>query len=221
MRYSKWILIPFAFVHFVVPHLISTLVLKLTWFNVLPLIYPSGLSLCLNTCTSGAEFCATTFPEVELLFLTVDALGDAGEHVRPVVGHDLRVGVAVEVEHGVEDEGALDLDAALGELRHEEGADELEAAVAAGLLHVEEDEDDGVLVAVAAGAREGGRRLEHRGHARTVVVVPRRVRHLARRRRTVMKTEFHSAIECVEIIHLLHTLFTLSPHFHEASITLQ
>ena len=122
---------------------------------------------------------ATTSPKAEWLFLTVDALGDAGEHVSPVVGHDLRVGVAVEVEHGVEYEGALDLDAALGELRHEEGADELEAAVAAGLLHVEEDEDDGVLVAVAPGAYEGGGRLEHRGHARTVVIVSRRVRHLS------------------------------------------
>ena len=40
-------------------------------------------------------------------FDTVDALDDVGEHVLPVVRHNLRVGVAVEVEQAVEVEGAL------------------------------------------------------------------------------------------------------------------
>ena len=43
---------------------------------------------------------------------------------------------------------SLNLDAPFDELRDEEGADELEAAVASRLLHVEEDEDDGVIVLV-------------------------------------------------------------------------
>ena len=40
-------------------------------------------------------------------FGTVDALDDVGEQVHPVVGHDLRVGVCVEVEQAVEVVGAL------------------------------------------------------------------------------------------------------------------
>ena len=40
-------------------------------------------------------------------FGTVDALDDVGEQVDPVVGHDLRVGVCVEVEQAVEVVGAL------------------------------------------------------------------------------------------------------------------
>ena len=72
----------------------------------------------------------------------------------------------------------LNLDAALDELRYEECADELEAAVAARLLHVEQHEDDGVLVLVALGIREDGGRLQHRRHAGPVVVVTRGVWHL-------------------------------------------
>ena len=73
---------------------------------------------------------------------------------------------------------SLNLDASLDELRYEECADELEAAVAARLLHVEEDEDDGVLVLVALGPRQRGGGLQHRGHAGAVVVVTRGIRHL-------------------------------------------
>ena len=41
------------------------------------------------------------------IFVTVDALDDFGEHLLPVVGHNLRLGVSVEVEQAVEIEGAL------------------------------------------------------------------------------------------------------------------